>query len=97
MHIVFMFIYIFIYKLVKLFTWPTVGSAAAATNPDAQDSVNPYPYKNGHAIVILIKLITSPEIGADPETIYLTLPPKAYYVLLKTIPSQKPFLVWPLS
>lgn len=53
-----------------------------------QPSVYPYPSMKGAQITHFKKSITSADIGAEPESIYLTLPPNASLVLLNTMLSQ---------
>lgn len=74
-----------------------MGSLLSQAKEAPVDSVYPYPSIKGQHIAILIKLITSPEIGAEPVIILVTLPPNTALVFLKTKASHKPLVYEALS
>ena len=69
-------------------TWPAFGSEAFVTQLTADDSVYPYPSWIGALKQTFKKLRTSADIGADPVTIVLTLPPIKFFKFLKINGSQ---------
>lgn len=73
-------------------TCPTVGSFSLTQKLAPVDSVYPYPSMKGQHMATFMNYKTSPEIGALPVIILVTLPPKTALVLPNTNPSHRPLV-----